>query len=89
MHPYTYYNIMRKSKDKKTLRHQMVVYARQHSKKAAARVFRTTVKTVRKWCNRYEKHGYAGIEELSRRPHSSPNATPSSERMELVSLRKK
>ena len=89
MHPYTYYNIMRESKDKKHLRCQMVIHAEQNGKKVAARLFTTTVKTVRKWCRRYEKYGYAGLEGISRRPHFSPNATPAEERKELVKLKKK
>ena len=86
---YTYYNIMRKSKDKRFLRHQMVLYAEEHGKKAAERYFKTTVKTVRKWLRRYELYGYDGLEEVSRRPHSSHNATPPEERKQLVKLKKK
>jgi len=89
MHPYTYYNIMRKSKDKKFFRYQMVLYAEREGKKATAKFFKTTVKTVRKWCRRYKDYGYAGLDEISRRPHSSPNATPAEERKQLVMLKKK
>jgi len=34
---YTYYNIMRKSKDKRFIRYQMVLYAEEHGKKSAER----------------------------------------------------
>jgi len=67
----------------------MVIYAQQHGKKAASRVFRTTVKTVRKWCVRYKQYGYDGIKEISRRPQTSPNSTPDEYRKELVRLKKK
>lgn len=33
-------------------------------------------KTAYKWIDRYLRHGPAGLEERSRRPESSPNATP-------------
>ena len=86
---YTYYNIMRKSKDKRFIRYQMVLYAEEHGKKSAERHFKTTVKTVRKWFRRYELYGYDGLEELSKRPHSSPAGTPEEEKLELVKLKKK
>ena len=38
--PYTYYNIMRKSKDKKYLRHQMVIYAEADGIKETVRKFK-------------------------------------------------
>lgn len=89
MHPCSYYNIIRKSKDKKYFRYQIIIYAEQQGKKVTSRLFKTTLKTVRKWCKRYEEYGYAGLEEISRRPHCSPNATPDEERKELVKLKKK
>ena len=86
---YTYYNIMRKSKDKIFIRYQMVLYAEGHGKKAAERHFKTTVQTVRKWFRRYELYGYDGLKELSKRPHSSPAGTPEEEKLSLVKLKKK
>ena len=89
MCPYTYYNIMRKSKDKKYLRHQMIIYAATNGIKGTVRRFKTTRNTVRKWLRRWEEKGYAGLEEVSRRPHNSPLATPKKEREKLVKLKKK
>ncbi len=89
MCPYTYYSIMRKSKDKKQLRYQLVVSVEKDGIKPTARYFRTTVKTVRKWYRRWCEEGYPGLEELSRRPHNSPMATPLEERKKLVKLKKK
>ena len=89
MCPYTYYSIMRKSKDKKQLRYQMVISVEKHGIKPTARYFRTTVKTIQKWYRRWLEQGYAGLEELSRRPHHSPLATPQEERKMLVKLKKK
>jgi transposase len=89
MCPYTYYNIMRKSKDKKHLRYQMVVSAKEHGIKQTVKDFKTTRNTIRKWYRRWLEKGYAGLEELSRRPHSSPLATPEEERKRFVRLKKK
>ncbi|MEW6104722.1 MAG: helix-turn-helix domain-containing protein [bacterium] len=38
---------------------QIVLHAKEHSIKAATRVFKTTVKTVRKWFRKWEEYGYA------------------------------
>ena len=74
MCPYTYYQVMRLSKDKKQQRYQMVIYAKEHGVKPTARLYTTTPKTVRKWLYRYEEGGYQALEDLSRRPHHSPQA---------------
>ena len=89
MCPYTYYSIMRKSKDKKQIRYQMVISVEKHGIKKTVEYFKTTKNTVRKWWRRWIKDGYRGLEELSRRPHNSPNATPQKERQKLVKLKKK
>jgi len=89
MRPITYYQIMRNSKDKKINRYQIVRYAEKHGNKPAARTFNTTVKTVRKWRKRFEDKGYNGLEDLSRRPHHSPNKTPKKIEDKVVKLKKK
>lgn len=89
MCPYRYYSVMRKSKDKKQLRYQMVISVEKHGIKATARYFRTTVKTVKKWYRRWLEKGYQGLEELLRRPHNSPMAISPEKRKELVKLKKK
>jgi transposase len=57
--------------------------------KPTVRHFKTTRNTVRKWLRRWDELGYAGLEEISRRPHNSPNAVPVSEKKELVELKNK
>jgi transposase-like protein len=89
MCPYTYYSIMRKSKDKRQIRYQMIISVRENGIKQTARDFRARRNTVRKWWRRWLKYGYKGLEELSRKPHNSPNATPPEQRKELVKLKKK
>jgi len=89
MSPYTYYDIMRQSKDPGALRYQMVTYATQNGIKPAMRHFKAGRNTVRKRLRRWDEYGYRGLQELSKRPHHSPNATPESEKEKLVELKKK
>ena len=89
MCPYQYYAVMRRSKDKKTLRHQMVVSVEKSGIKETARCFHTTRNTVRKWYRRWCDDGYAALADRSRRPKHSPLATPPDERRKLVKLKKK
>jgi len=87
MCPYRYYDIMRESKDPRQLRYQMVLSVEKRGIKATARSFQTSKNTVRKWHRRWRHEGYHGLEELPRRPHHSPNATPPAERWKLVALK--
>lgn len=89
MCPYTYYDVMRKSKDPKFLRLQMVLSVKEAGIKETARQFKVSRNTVRKWRRRFQEHGYKGLESLSRRPKHSPNAVPQAERDKLVALKKK
>ena len=58
MCPYQWYQVMRLSKDKKQIRYQMVIYAKEHGIKPTARLYATGPKTVRKWVRRFEQGGY-------------------------------
>ena len=89
MCPYTWYQVMRFSKDKKQQRYQMVIYALEHGVKPTARTYDTTPKTVRKWVARFKQGGYQALEDLSRRPNHSPNALADKESAHIVKLRKK
>ncbi|MDD4202457.1 MAG: helix-turn-helix domain-containing protein [Candidatus Omnitrophica bacterium] len=89
MCPYKYYQIMRISKEKKQIRYKMVIYAQEHGNKPTARMYRTSVKTVRKWRKRLKEKGYEGLEELSRKPHYSPKKTDERTREKIIYLRKK
>jgi transposase len=57
--------------------------------KKTARLFHTTRLTVRKWLRRFQRDGYPGLADQSRRPLRSPLATPPRERDKLVRLKKK
>ncbi len=89
MCPYLYYEIMRKSKDKKYFRLKMAKYAQKHGNKPAARIFSTTVKTVRKWRRRYEESGYQGLNDQSRAPKNPAKRILPSQREKAIVLKKK
>jgi len=88
MCPYDYYNIMRQSKDPKFLRLRMVQHALTHSIKDAARVFRTTVNTVRKWLRRFDGT-MASLADHSRAPHKRPRKLDIRAERKIVALKKR
>jgi len=67
----------------------MVLAAEEHGIKRAARDFRASRNTVRKWLDRWRRLGYPGLADQSRRPHRSPKATPAHQRQRLVRLKRK
>lgn len=87
MCPPPYYAMIRSDNANVTLRARMVRYAEDHSISAAARLFRTSRKTVRKWLERHR----AGepLTDRSRRPKTSPNRTDPQTEQKVVGLRKK
>lgn len=87
MCPYPWYQIMRISKDKKQQRYQMIIYAKEHGIKPTAKLYATGPKTVRKWIRRYDQCGYQALEDLSRRPHHSPNKTSPDAIKRIVKLK--
>ena len=89
MCPLSYYQIMRNCKDKRAHRYQMVQYALSHGVKPTARVFGTSPPVVRKWLDRFKEQGYAGLLDLSRKPHHSPRATNQATKDHIITLRKK
>jgi len=89
MCPLSYYQIMRNCKDKRAHRYQMVQYALSHGVKPTARLFGTSPPVVRKWLERFKENGYAGLSDLSRKPHHSPRATAQSVKDHIVGLKDK
>lgn len=69
--PYPYYTVMRQSQDPVHLRLRMVLHAKQHGIKPTAKVFKTTVKTVRKWTGRFDGK-IASLAGHSRAPRHRP-----------------
>jgi hypothetical protein len=66
----------------------MVQYALSRGVKPTARVFGTSPPVVRKWLTRFKEQGYAGLVDLSHKPHNSPRATPQCIKDNIVALRK-
>ena len=89
MCPYRYYDIMRESKDPRQLRYRMVISVEKDGIRETSSIFHVSRTTVRKWHRRWQEEGYRGLEERSRRPHHSPNATPQKLRKRLVKLKHK
>lgn len=88
MCPYPYYTVMREVTAPKHLRLRMVLYAKSHGIKPAARAFATTVKTVRKWLRRFD--GTVGsLEAASHRPHRQPRKLSAASERRIVALKKK
>lgn len=51
---------------------ELVRYANDNGIKIAARFYKCSKNTVKKWCRRYAIYGYAGLKDKSRRPINSP-----------------
>jgi len=82
-----YFTLVREMRDAYNHRLRLVAHARQHGIKPTARLFQTTVPTVRKWLRRYQQQGPRGLLELSRAPHHQPCKTPASIEQQVVALR--
>ena len=89
MCPINYYTTMRNCKDKRLLRYHLVIYAREHGIKPAARTFKTTVKTVKKWLSRYRPGSLQGLEDRSKAPKSLKCKIPEDQRRKAIKLKKK
>jgi len=87
--PVPYFDVVRHMKNAFNYRLRLVTHARQQGIKAAARAFRTTVPTVRKWLRRYEVQGLKGLQELSRAPHSCPHKIVGELAQRVVELRRR
>jgi phage terminase small subunit len=68
MCPIKYYTNMRQCKDPRMIRFEMVRFAREFGVKPAARAFRTTPKTIRKWLRRWQPGSLQGLEDQSKAP---------------------
>jgi transposase InsO family protein len=54
----------------------------------AAESFHVTPKTAAKWFRRYQREGKTGLRDRSSRPHRSPRATSSTQRVQVLELRR-
>lgn len=86
--PAPYFDLVREMKNAYNHRLRLVAHARQHGIKATARLFQTTVPTVRKWLRRYQQQGLSGLLERSRAHHHCPHKTPLDLERHVVELRR-
>ncbi len=84
-----YYTIMRKSKDPKYLRLELVRCAKEQGVKPAARQFSTTPKTVRKWLSRWDQKTLDSLQELSRAPKNPARKILPEIRQRVIELKRK
>ena len=68
---------------------RLVQSARAIGVKPTARLFATTVPTVRKWLRRYQLQGRSGLREHSRAPHACPHKTSPAVEQQVIALRQK
>ena len=61
--PARYFDLVREMKNAYNNRLRLVESAKQRGIKPTARLFATTVPTVRKWLRRYQQHGLSGLLE--------------------------
>ncbi len=85
--PVPYYDLVREMRDAYNHRLRLVDSAGQRGIKPTARLFATTVPTVRKWLRRYRRHGPSGLVEQSRAPHRQPRKTSPQIEQQVVELR--
>ncbi len=85
--PVPYFDVVRQMKNAFNYRLPLVTHARQHGIQAAARAFRTTVPTVRKWLRRFQAEALKGLEARSRAPRSCPHKIVGELAQRVVELR--
>jgi transposase len=82
-----YFDLVREMKSAYNHHLRLVESARDRGIKPTARLFATTVPTVRKWLRRYRQQGPSGLLEQSRAPHHQPRRTPPALEQRVVALR--
>lgn len=91
MKPLTYFEQIVKmpnKADKFDLRLRIVKNAVANGIKPTAKLFSTTIKTVRKWLRRYQQERLCGLNELPRIPLHCPHKISSALELKIVNLRR-
>ena len=83
-----YYWIIRRMSTKFDYRLKVVEFAKLYGVSAAAREFKTTRKTVRKWRDRFKQEGLPGLQDKSRAPHNIPHKMSKEKENRIEDLRK-
>ena len=89
MCPIAYSTMSRSKNHRFDLRAHLVRHALTHGIHDAARVYRTTRKTVRKWVCRLQQEGLAGLEDRSRAPHRCPHKTSPEHEAQVLAQRQR
>ncbi len=84
-----YNDLMRDMSNKFNLRLEMVRFAREYGVSEAAREFKTTRKTVRKWRDRCESDHMQGLMDRSRAPHRIPHKMSEAKEQAIAELRER
>jgi hypothetical protein len=87
MYPTDYYTMIRSKDHIFDYRLHLVHSAITIGVKPTARLYKTTPPTVRKWRDRYNAEGSAGLRDRSRAPHSCPHKLSSEAEDAIVKLR--
>jgi len=83
-----YFDLVREMKNAYNHRLRLVESAQQRGIEPTARLFATTVPTVRKWLRRYKQQGPSGLLEYGRAAHHQPRRTPPEVEQRVIELRK-
>ena len=83
-----YFDLVREMNNPYNHRLRLVESAKQRGIKSTARLFSTTVPTVRKWLRRFQRLGPKGLLEQSRARHHQPQKTPPQVEAQLVECAK-
>src|SRR2546427_2953950 len=83
-----FFDLGREMKNAYNHRLRLVESAKQRGIKPTARLFATTVPTVRKWLRRHQQHGPSGLVALSRARYQQSQKTPPAIEAQLIELRK-
>jgi transposase len=83
-----YFDLAREMKNAYDYRLRLVESAKQRGIKPTARLFVTTVPTVRKWLQRFQQHDPSGLLALPRARHHKAQKIPPTTETQLVELRK-
>ena len=83
-----YYTTMREAKDPRATRLRMVQMAQEIGIKPAARLWKTTPKTVRKWSQRWNGE-YDSLRDQSRAPHHHPKQLTQRDKNRILRAKRK
>ncbi|RMG19795.1 MAG: hypothetical protein D6732_29430 [Methanobacteriota archaeon] len=84
-----YNHLIKDMSSKFNLRIEMVKFAMENGVSEAAREFKTTRKTVRKWRDRYRREGAKGLLDRSRAPQHIPHKMPEKMERRIEELRER